>query len=191
MRSSLASLKPKDRASRTVTVVVETPGRTRSKYTFDEALGLFRLYKMLPLGAAFPFDFGFIPGTRAEDGDPVDVLVVGDEPTFTGCVIPVRVLGVLEAEQTEKRATLRNDRVIAMPETPKIRPTARSLNDLPEKTLAQIEHFFVAYNQAEGRKFVVLRRSGPAVAHRRIDEAIRAYRKPNARRGGHDGVVHH
>jgi len=190
MRLAPEALPPRDTGSRTVNVVVETPANTRSKYKYDESLGLFRLYKMLPLGAAFPFDFGFIPGTRAEDGDPVDALVLTDEPTFTGCVIPVRVLGVLEAEQTEKGDTIRNDRLIATPETPKIRPTARSLGDLPEKMLAQIEHFFVAYNQAEGREFVVLRRSGPTVAMRRIEEAIRAHRKPKSRPRGSDGASH-
>src|SRR5437764_1172805 len=84
---SEVTLGARDRATGLVNVIVETPAGSRSKYKYDEALGLFRLHKLLPVGAAFPFDFGFIPGTRAEDGDPLDVLLLGVEPTFVGCLV--------------------------------------------------------------------------------------------------------
>src|SRR5204862_1273192 len=105
-----------------------------------------------------------IPGTRGEDGDALDALILGEEPTFTGCLVTVRVLGVIEAEQTGKGRTVRNDRMIVIPETEKIRPTARSLADVPKRVLTQIEHFFVSYNHAEGRVFTVLGRRGPRQA---------------------------
>ena len=89
-------------AGRPVEVVIETPAGSRNKYRYDEERGLFLLHKLLPLGTTFPFDFGFVPGTLAEDGDPVDVLVLSAEPLFQGCRVPVRLLGVIEAEQTEK-----------------------------------------------------------------------------------------
>lgn len=176
-RRQTANLGARSPGSKWVNVVVETPAGSRNKYKYDEALGLFRLYKMLPIGAAFPFDFGFIPGTRGEDGDPLDVLIIGGEPTFVGCLVTVRLLGVLEAEQTEKGKTIRNDRLIATAETPKIRPEARSLAQVSPRMLDQIEHFFAAYNRAEGRDFVVVRRSGPGVAARLVERGVRAGRR--------------
>ena len=169
------SLGPRAKGANTVHVVVETPRGCRSKYTFDEALGCIRLHKMLPIGAAFPFDFGFVPGTRAEDGDPVDALVLGEEPTFAGCLVTVRLLGVIEATQTDQGKTIRNDRLIGVPETEKIRPRERSLADLEPGVLDQIEHFFVSYNQSEGREFAPTARRGPKIAARLVDEGVRAY----------------
>jgi len=103
-------------------MIVETTAGSRSKFRYDEALGLFRLHKHLPRGCVFPFDLGFVPGTIADDGDPLDVLLVETEPTFVGCLVTARLLGVIDAEQTERGETIRNDRLIATPETPKIRP---------------------------------------------------------------------
>jgi inorganic pyrophosphatase len=99
-------------------VVVDTPKGHRNKYKYDETQGLWRLSKVLPLGASFPFDFGFVPSTRGEDGDPVDVLVLLDEPSFPGCIVPARLIGILEAEQTQEGKTIRNDRLVAVVETP-------------------------------------------------------------------------
>src|SRR5262245_46311419 len=138
---------PRTPGSGLVNVVVETPAGSRNKFKFDARTGLFRLLKRLPIGAAFPFDFGFVPGTRAADGGPLDVMVLGAEPTFTGCLITVRLLGTIEAKQKERGKVIRNDRLIATPETEKIRPTERSLADVPRAILDQIEHFFVAYNR--------------------------------------------
>lgn len=173
-------LGPRVPDSRLVNVVVDTPAGSRNKYKFDEPLGLFRLHKRLPVGARFPFDFGFVPGTRAADGDALDVLIVEGEPTFMGCLVTVRLLGVLEAEQTDEEGRwIRNDRLIGVPETPKIKPEARSLGDLPDGLLDQIEQFFVNYNRAEGREFQVLERRGPQAASRRVDESTE---HPGARR---------
>jgi inorganic pyrophosphatase len=158
-------------------VVVETPAGSRNKYRFDEGHGLFLLHKTLPAGAMFPFDFGFIPGTRAEDGDPIDVMIVGNEPTFTGCLVTVRLLGIIEAKQTAKGKTIRNDRLIGTAETPKIRPRERSLADLPARIIEQIEHFFASYNEYEGRKFVSVGRRGPQVAAKRVAEGVREYQR--------------
>src|SRR5687767_782444 len=82
-------------------VIVETPKGSRNKYNFDFELGLFRLKKVLPAGAVFPFDFGFIPSTCGDDGDPLDVLLLMDEPAFAGCVVEARLLGAMEASQTK------------------------------------------------------------------------------------------
>jgi len=163
--------------SERVHVVVETPAGSRNKFKLDEQSGLFWLHKVLPIGAAFPFDFGFVPGTRAEDGDPLDVMVLGGEPSFTGCLITARLLGTIEAHQKQAGKVIRNDRLIATAETEKIRPSERSLDDVPRRVLDQIEHFFVAYNGYEGREFVPLRRRGPKAAERALETAIRARRQ--------------
>src|SRR5262245_39319704 len=142
-----------------VNVVVETPAGSRNKYRYDD--GSFFLHKVLPPGMAFPFDFGFLPGTLEEDGDPLDVVLLGGEPTFTGCIVPARILGVIEAEQREPgKETIRNDRLIATAETSKIRPVWKDLEDIPRTLLEQVERFFVRYNQAEGRVFAPLGRRG-------------------------------
>ncbi len=152
-------------------VVIETPRGSRNKYKYDDALGLCILYKQLPRGAAFPFDFGFIPSTRAEDGDPLDVMVINDEPTFTGCLVTVRLLGAIQAKEIGPKGTVRNDRLIGVPETEKIRPHQRSLADLAPGVLDDVEHFFVSYNVAEGRRFEVLGRCDAADAGRLVDAA--------------------
>lgn len=161
--------------SRTVNVIVETPGGSRSKFKFDEAMGLFKLHKLLPVGASFPFDFGFIPHTEGDDGDPLDIMILGEEPTFTGCLITARLLGVIEAKQAEKGRTIRNDRLLGMAETPKIRPTARTLRDVPSRLLDQVEHFFASYNEAEGRRFIPLARRGPQAAASTIEHGVRKW----------------
>src|SRR5262245_34939487 len=96
--STLDPLAPEDK--RTVQVVVETPKGSRNKYAFDAETRVFTLKKVLPAGMAFPYDFGFIPSTKAEDGDPIDVLVLMDEPAFSGCVLSCRLIGVIEGEQS-------------------------------------------------------------------------------------------
>src|SRR5580698_4413758 len=114
-----------------VHVIVDTPKGSSNKYKYDAQLRLFKLSRVMPLGLHFPCDFGAIPGTAAADGDALDVAVIADHPSFTGCLLTVRLLGVLEAQQTEKRRTIRNDRLVAVPETPVNKPEVRQLRDLP------------------------------------------------------------
>src|SRR5690242_4249841 len=96
---SLLEIAARDQESDLTNVVIECPKGSRNKYKYDEKLGLFKLSKVLPMGAVFPFDFGFIPSTRSEDSDPLDILVIMDEPGSVGCLLKVRLLGVIEAEQ--------------------------------------------------------------------------------------------
>src|SRR5512142_3126073 len=100
--------------SDTHTVIIETPRNSRNKYKFDEKTGRFKLSKVMPEGMMFPYDFGFIPKTEAEDGDPLDVLVLNDEPMFPGCELECRLVGVIKALQKEKGKENRNDRLIAV-----------------------------------------------------------------------------
>src|SRR5262245_61465381 len=84
-----------------VRVIIDTPKGSHNKYKFDEDERLFRLDRVLPAGMVFPFDFGYVPGTRGEDGDPLDVMVLMDEAAFVGCLVEARLIGVIEAEQKE------------------------------------------------------------------------------------------
>lgn len=102
-----------DREAGTCRAIVETPAGHRAKFDYDPDTGLFELNGVLPAGMAFPLAFGFIPATRGQDGDPVDVLIMADEALPVGCLTTVRLLGVIEAEQTENGKTFRNDRLIA------------------------------------------------------------------------------
>lgn len=172
MSTPLNELPARSADSGLFNVVVDTPRRSRSKYKFDEEHGIWRLIKNLPLGAVFPFNFGFIPSTRGEDGDPLDALVIGDEPAFVGCVLPVRLIGVIEAEQTERRRTVRNDRLIGVVETPYNPAPFHFLDELGDQRLSEIEHFFISYNQIEGRIFRVLGRQGRQRAQSLVDAAL-------------------
>jgi inorganic pyrophosphatase len=170
-----------------VHVVVDTPKGSRNKYKYDETLGLYRLSKVLPLGIAFPYDFGFIPSTRAEDGDPLDVLVLGEDALFPGCLVTVRLVGVIQAEQTEHGKTFRNDRIIGAIETPVNRPAIQTLEDLRPEHLDEIEYFFIAYNHLEGRHFKPIGRHGPVMAEQLLVDSIRQVGNPQ---GGRDVEQH-
>lgn len=154
-----------------VHVVIDTPKGSRNKYKFDVDLGAFKLGHILPPGAIFPFDFGSVPQTAAEDGDPLDVLVLIDEPTFVGCVLDVRLIGVIEAEQTADGKTVRNDRLIGVPVTPVNAPSHQDIAELEAELLRNIELFFASYNQAHGRAFKPLHRRGARVAQELVSKA--------------------
>ena len=159
-----------------VQVIIDTPRGSAHKYKFDEERGLFKLSRILPAGMVFPFDFGSIPGTRAQDGDALDVLVLTDAPLFVGCLVHVRLIGILRATQTQRRKTIRNDRLIGAIETPVNEATMRSLRDLAAQRLRDIEHFFVSYNEAQGRTFRVTRRADASAAEQALRQAVRAFR---------------
>lgn len=138
----------------TIDVIIETPKGCRNKYAFDEEAKAFRLKKILPAGAVFPFDFGFIPDTKGEDGDPLDVLVIMDEPAYPGCIVESRIIGALKAKQTERNGKVEeNDRLIAVSVVSTGYSEVRSLKDINKNILDEIEHFFVSYNQQAGKKF--------------------------------------
>jgi inorganic pyrophosphatase len=171
-----------------VNVVIDTPRGSRCKYKYDEKAGVLRLSKLLPLGASFPYDFGFIPSTRGADGDALDVLVLLDEPVALGCVVPVRLIGVLQAEQTETSGeTVRNDRLLGVVETPYNPPELRSLDELHRQRVDEIEHFFVSYNEMEGRRFRPTGRGGPDLAERLLEEGMRRAAGPGQKQGGARG----
>jgi inorganic pyrophosphatase len=172
--ANLMELPARDTESGLVRVIIDTPRGSRSKFKFDPQLGLFKLSRVLPAGMSFPYDFGSIPGTQAEDGDALDVLVLTEAPLVVGCLVHVHLVGVLRAQQTEGRKTLRNDRLIAVIETSVNEPALRDLKELPRERLHDIEHFFRSYNEAQGRPFEITGRAGPKAAERILRAAQRA-----------------
>jgi inorganic pyrophosphatase len=152
-------------------VVVETPKASRNKLSWDETHELYKVAGVLPAGMAFPFDFGFLPRTKAEDGDPVDILLLMDEPTYPGTLVSARLIGAIEAEQTEDGKTERNDRLIAVAAVSRNHKGIDDISQLSPNLLHEIEHFFTSYNVAKGKEFRVLGRVGPEQARKLIDEA--------------------
>ena len=172
----LRKLKPFDRQSRNLNVVIDTPKGSRNKYAFDFKISAYKLKTVLPHGTVFPFDFGSIPGTVADDGDPLDVLVLMDEPVFIGCLVEARLLGVIEAEQSEDGKTERNDRLIAVAAESHTHGDLKSLEKLDSTLISEIEHFFISYNDARDKKFTPTARKGPATAKRLIRKQTRKRR---------------
>jgi inorganic pyrophosphatase len=156
----------KERASQisTITVVIETPRGSRNKLKYDFDQRAYKLSKVLPEGMMFPYDFGFVPATKAEDGDPVDVLVLTDEPLFPGCLVDTILVGVIELKQRENGKSNRNDRVIAVAQASASYSDIKRLDDLNPTVLKQIEAFFVNYQKVRDIKVTILGRSGPREA---------------------------
>jgi inorganic pyrophosphatase len=165
-----------DKNSKYLNVVVDTPKGSAIKFKYDRSHHIYKISHLLPPGTVFPFDFGSVPSTLAEDGDPLDVLILMEEGSFAGCLVQVRLIGVLEAEQTEEGKTQRNDRLIGVAVASRVYETTRTLKDLPIRRLTEIEHYFVSYNQERGRKFRVLGRFGPTRARALIQKGEKRYR---------------
>ncbi len=166
-----------DKESGQLTVVVETPRGSRNKYKYDAERDVIRLGATLAEGLAFPYDFGFFPSTRGEDGDPLDVLLFLDSAVPAGCVATARLIGVLEVEQKETRQPwTRNDRFFAVATHAKHHQRLRHLDDLRPQLLVEIEAFFTHHAGLNGKKLRVLRRSGPRRARRLLKAGGKAFK---------------
>ena len=154
-----------DPAAKTCRAIVETPEGSRSKYDFDPGSGLFRLHGLLPEGMTFPLDFGFIPSTLAEDGDPLDVMVFTDEPSPIGALIDVRIVGMIAADQDGNGGRIRNDRIIAVAQVSQLYQAVQTLDDLGKAYVEGLTRFWTTKGELEGKGFRVLGVHGP-------DEAV-------------------
>jgi inorganic pyrophosphatase len=159
MKKALKRLTPFVEGKRFLNAVIETPKGSRVKYAYDPDSGFLKLDRALPEGMVFPFNFGFIPGTKAEDGDPLDILILNEEPLFPGCLVKARLVGVILATQTEDGETVRNDRLIGFAVL-KETPTSLENIEFNKRTATEIEQFFISYNKMAGKKFKPLGRSG-------------------------------
>lgn len=170
--SRLDKLSYCDPESDALIAVIETPRGSRNKYDYDPDLKVFRLAAVLPQGTVFPYDFGFFPSTKAEDGDPLDVLVLLDESVPQGTVISVRLIGAIEAEQRkEGEDWIRNDRLLAVATHAHIHGNVESIKDLNPKMLDEIEAFFEHYNRLKGSEFKPIGRVGAKKAEKLLENA--------------------
>lgn len=167
-------LKPVYKKEGMLQVIIETPSGSRNKFAFDPEQEIFSLKKVLPAGMVFPYDFGFLPQTLAPDGDPIDVLLLMDEPAFPGCAVRARLIGVIEGEQLDGKDKIRNDRLVAVAEANHMYANLRQLKDLPGKWLKELEDFFVNYHSLEGKKYRLLGCKGAEAAFRLIEKARKA-----------------
>jgi len=172
--SGLSALAPFDDDG-CLRAVIEAPRGSANKLKYDPALGAFQLHRVLPPGMSFPFDFGFVPGTLGEDGDPLDVLVLMDEPTLPGVVVPCRLVAVIEATQHPLAARHgsrgeRNDRLLAIADKTHRHRGIAGLRDLDARLLDEIERFFVFYNEQHGVRFVPRGRASAAAARRLVSQ---------------------
>lgn len=167
-------LKPVNKNNGILQVIVETPKGSRNKFAFDEKQKIFTVKKVLPAGMTFPYDFGFLPRTHAPDGDPIDVLLLMDEPAFPGIAVRARLIGIIEGEETDGKKKIRNDRLLAVAEMNHEHAYIKKLDNLPKQFLHELEEFFVNYHRLEGRQYKLLGCKDTSAAMRMIQKAQRA-----------------
>lgn len=172
--SDPTKLKPINRKSQLIQVIIETPAGRQNKFAFDPKQKIFALKKVLPPGMVFPYDFGFVPQTVAADGDPIDVLILMDEPAFPGCVVRAHLIGVIEGEQLDGQKKVRNDRLLAVAEVNHRYSNIRRLKDLPSHWIKELEIFFVNYHNLEGKKYRLLGCKGSDAAMTLLKQAHKA-----------------
>jgi inorganic pyrophosphatase len=152
-------LKPIDKKDGLLQVIIETPCGSRNKFAFD---------------VEFPYDFGFVPQTKAPDGDPIDVLLLMDEPAYPGCAVKARLIGVIEGEQIDGKKRIRNDRLVAVADANHMYANIRRFKDLPAKWLRELQHFFVNYHSLEGKEYKLLGCKGEQPAWDLVKKARKA-----------------
>jgi len=154
-----------------INAIIESPKGSGHKYDYEPEMRCFKLKKILPAGLVFPFDFGFIPNTKGEDGDPLDVIVISEIQSFPGCCMDCRIIGAIKAEQTERNGDkMRNDRYLAIPDVSQLFKEIKDVNGLPEDIITQIENFFKNYNDQAGKRFEVLERLDAEAAYHLMEK---------------------
>ncbi len=154
-----------------ITTVVEIPAGSKNKYELDKQTGLLRLDRVLYSAVHYPGDYGFVPRTLHEDNDPLDVLIHVNEPTFPGCQIDVRPVGVLKLLDRGEP----DDKVLGVPVSDPYHAEYHDLPDLPSHYTKEVEHFFLVYKDLEGKRMQILGWENAAAAHRIIRESIARY----------------
>jgi inorganic pyrophosphatase len=159
-----------------VNAVVEIPAGESNKYEYDKTLDIFRLDRNLHSPVHYPGDYGFIPQTLAGDGDPLDVLILVDRPTFTGCLVEVRVIGMLEMADMGKC----DEKILGVASSnPRFREV-KEYTEIWQHQLLEISHFFATYKDLEGKRAIVTGWHNVERAHQVIRESHERYRKKQA-----------
>ena len=159
------------KAPEVVTAVIEIPAKSRNKYELDKETGLIKLDRVLYSAVHYPADYGFIPRTLSEDNDPMDILVRINEPTFPGCLIPARPIGVLRMLDRGEP----DEKILAVPSDDPYYATYFDIGDISAHYLKEVEHFFQIYKDLEGKRVEILGWEDVTVAHRLITESIQRY----------------
>lgn len=149
------------KGSENINVIIETPKGSGNKYDFDPESRMFKLGNILPQGIVFPHHFGFIPKTKGEDGDPLDVMVLMDENSYPGRLIECKILGIIEAEETEDGKTRRNDRIIAASVLSHRYKEMETIKKMEKADVIEFVNFFISYNNLSKKEFIPLRYRGP------------------------------
>ena len=145
---------------RAIRAVIEVQAGSRQKYKYDPGSGFFVLHKTLPIGLSFPYDFGYIPDTMGEDGDPLDIVVFADQPLVVGSLVECRLIGIILATQEEDGKWIRNDRLLGVASASRRYRRCRTFADLDPKALDELERFFETYNAEDGKTFKTRKRAG-------------------------------
>jgi inorganic pyrophosphatase len=164
-------LPPGPNAPGEVTAVIEIPAKSRNKYELDKDSGLLKLDRVLYSAVHYPGDYGFIPRTLHEDGDPLDILVRINEPTFPGCLIDARPIGVLRMLDKGEP----DDKVLAVPCHDPFHSDYTDISQIPQHYLKEVEHFFHIYKDLEGRRVQIIGWEPAASARTVIEESIARY----------------
>lgn len=154
-----------------VRVIIEIPKNSTNKYEYDGNLGIFKLDRALYSPMHYPGDYGFIPGTLAEDGDPLDIIVMVDEPSFTGCLMEARPVGVLEMVDTREN----DQKILAVPNRNPRFDSIHTIDQVFPHTLKEIEYFFSIYKELQGAKTEMRGWGSPREARRVINDSRQAY----------------
>ena len=176
MYRSLLFMDAFEKETGNLNVIIETPKNSRNKYKYTPSVDIFKVDSSLQAGASFPFDFGFIPSTKGEDGDPLDILVLMDQSAYTGSLVPTRLIGVIEAKQSEEKGKIeRNDRLIGVFAKSHDYNDVKSLHQLNKNLLGEIQFFFETYNRYKGREFKALGHYGPRQALKLVKQGIKNF----------------
>lgn len=165
-----------DTAKRVCRAIVETPKGSRNKFRYNPQARLFMLGGLLPEGMMFPFDFGFLPSTLGEDGDPLDIMVMLEAPAQMGCLVEVRIIGIIIAIQTENGVSRRNDRLLGVAVHSYAHAHLESVTDISSPLLSQVEEFFVSYNKQRKKKFQIKDVAGPKKAMKFLKMGIQSFK---------------
>ena len=166
-----------DKKSRTCRIIIETPKGRRNKFDYDPETQLFSLGGLLPEGLAFPYDFGFVPSTLGDDDDPLDVMIFMEEPAHVGCLVDIRLIGVMEAKQTENGKKTVNNRLIGVAVHSYTHENFHNIAEVNPSILKQVEQFFISYNKGRGKRFEVTGLHGPKRAMELLDAGMKKFKK--------------
>jgi inorganic pyrophosphatase len=168
---NLYHLPPGPEPPRVVNAVIEIQQGGSNKYEYDPEWGLFRLNRVLYSAVHYPMGYGFVPGTLADDGDPIDILVMTDSPTFPGCLIESRPVGLFRMRDEKGE----DEKVLSVPAVDPRYDEIQELSDMRPHRLREIEHFFAIYKELEEKHVEVWGWQDRQAAYQAIEKSVTAY----------------